>query len=377
MNNKQKIPSRLNALSRSPAKNAKRKEKAQPVPSEIPNVSALYPRTVLKPIKRKDRPIDECLRRHIHGVLNPFQTDSWNPTHETDSMIPSRKVRVYARGNFLTGTDTVGFVAAGPDASDNSVAGGGGILFSSGGLAYGDFTNGSNAQTNSPYTPGSFGTGGNACRVNVCQLRVRNITPMLNRGGTLYSLRTPDESSVTGLSTANAVQNLDPTGLSVRKDTSGQGWQTVTWIPRDRQQCEYNQTRQPVSVVNVAGGRSIGFLAFSPGAAFIQTYEWEYISWVEIIASQNTTAYLVHGATVNEPHPDTLRVHQVVYHLKNKPEVSEAPPSNALTNFIHGAVMDGEKAVDIIARGTDLATRILDGAPKVYATASRVIGMLG
>jgi len=297
-------------------------------------------------------PVDELLNQHTHGILFPFHTDTWNPTHNT-ATYPSRKIKNFARGTFTTGTtDNWGYVAAGPQASSN-----GGTIISSnvgGAVAYNGFANPTTVTTNSPFTNANFSGAANQARNNVCGLRCRNVTPMLNRAGTCYALRSPNDESLTG-AFGGQISNLDMVGCSKRCDTSGSQWNYTYWTPRDDDQYEYGPAATTLSPAGSAINYIIAFVVEAP-AGTPQTYEFEYVCWSEVIINAGSTP-TNHGTTVNDPHIHTGKVQQIVSALHLRPEVSQREPSHYLSNFVTRAVLEGHRIADIINKGCDIASR--------------------
>lgn len=168
---------------------------------------------------------DEELVKHTQGILYPFHTEIWNPTFPEQR--PSRKLRLYARNQTTTssaaGDGGWGYVYISPNiASDASSSF---FAINSPTLAANSFANPiGSLGPNSPYLTGAFGVSALKCRVSSCCLRIRNITPMLNRGGTLYALRSADDGPLPGQDFNITIGELDVTGNSWRCDTSGGKW---------------------------------------------------------------------------------------------------------------------------------------------------------
>jgi len=304
------------------------------------------------------QPIDDALADHVHGSMYPFHTDSWNPTH-VSCTYPSRKYKSFARGTFVTGTtDSWGYVFCEPYASNDSSV----VEFSAGGaFVYDAFGNASTSGTNSPYANATFNSTGNLSRNNACGLRIRNITPMLNRGGTCYALRSASDQRLTG-AFSSIIANLDVTGNSKRCDTSGDRWNYLYWVPRDVDQTEFQPYAYTVAdAVGTQIFANLAFVAQAP-AGTPQTYEWEYVCWSDIITTAASLA--IHGATQNDPHIHTMKAHQVIAALQARPEVSQNEPSHYLSNFVTRAVLEGHRIADIVQKGCDIASRTASVAPE-------------
>jgi len=308
------------------------------------------------------QPIDESLAAHVNGCLYPFHTDYWNPTHNS-STFPSRKLKVTARGQFVTSAgaaaDEWGYVYAAPSLASNDPSGG----FSAGGnTAFDQFANATTFVNNSPYVFADFSVAEYQSRHNVIGLRVRNITPMNDRGGTLFSLRSPSDSNLTGAAFNDLIQRCNVTGDVTRCDTTGSKWNYAYWVPRDIDQTEY----EPFSFcVNPSGGQMTNVICFiAQGPEGIpQTYEFEFVEFGEVISS---AAYFPqHGCTSNDPHIHTLKCQQIIAKLHARPEVNQNEPSHALANFVTSAVLAGHRIADIVERGCDIASRAVNMGPSV------------
>jgi len=313
--------------------------------------SALHSR--VSPASTSDlSPVDENLNAHVHGCLFPFHTDTWAPTH-TSSTYPSRKIKSFARATFKTGAlDGFGYVQASPSCASNatiSVRGSDGVAAT----AYNSFANGTSHGTNSPYIIADFNSTSYLARNNVCGLRCRNITPLMDRGGTLYALRSPNDAPLAG--TFNTlISRGDVTGDSMRCDTTGGKWNYVYWVPRDDDSSEYAPDYRTVGPNLGYLDTVIAFVAEQP-SGIQQTYEFEYVCWSEVIGASGVVP--VQGCTPNDPHIHTQKVHQIVSKLQSRPEVAQNEPSHYLSQFITRAVLEGHRIADIVKKGCDIASR--------------------
>lgn len=313
-------------------------------------------------------PVDESLNSHIHGCLYPFHTDSWNPTHSS-STYPSRKIKCFARATFKTGVlDGYGYVVASPGCASNSTT----TTLASDGLAataYNNFANGTSHGNNSPYVVADFTSTSYLARNNVIGLRCRNITAVLDRGGTLYALRSPNDAPLAG--TFNTlISRLDVTGDAKRCDTSGGKWNYVYWVPRDEQQAEYNNNNGTVGPNNATMTQTIAFVAEQP-SGLQQTYEFEWICWAEVLAAGGSLP--VQGCTQNDSHIHTMKSHQIISQLHARPEVSQNEPSHYLSEFVTRACLEGHRIADIVKKGCDIASRTASYAPEAMRIGKMLI----
>jgi len=331
---------------------------------ESNNHYALTPRGV-------GSPLDKALVRHVHGCLYPFHSQEWEPTHE--SSFASRKLRCYARGSFTTSTnDRWGWVRATPTLATDIAA----LDIGTPGAVAGDSFGGTilTVGANSPYSSSDFTAPNVLGRVNVCGIRVRNITTMLNRGGSLYALKSPADVPFTSANgTFNQIlSNLEVSGHSRRCDTSGSKWSYLYWSTRDSDQNEYRSDSRPIGPNGGTVSLNLAFIAEAPPGA-PQTYEIEYLCWGEVIPCAQTNNS-TQGLTRNQHHPLTSAAHPIIAELHNRVQITENEPNSQVASFVVSCLKAGEETADIVARATDLADRIVSGAPRVMATASRVLG---
>lgn len=318
---------------------------------------------------------DEELVKHTQGILYPFHTEIWNPTFPEQR--PTRKLRLYARGQTTTssaaGDGGWGYVYISPNCANNATSAF--FAVNSPTLAADTFANPVVAsRPNSPYASGDFLASGLKSRISSCCLRVRNITPMLNRGGTLYAMRSPDDEPLpTGFFDVQ-IGELDVTGNSWRCDTSGGKWSYLPWAPRERDQMEFSITSGSVTANNNGAQmqRTLAFVFQAPSLSFPQTYEYEYVMYVEILGGGLVNEQ-IHGATRGESHPDTEKVHQIVSILHTKPAITETEGNNALSGFIVDCVKAGHGVQSIVNAACDVAGRISTVLPQALA-ATRALG---
>jgi len=165
---------------------------------------------------------ESALVKHIHASLYPFHSPPVNPCFPHQQLAVSKKA--FCRGTFTTGNDGYGFIRATGAPSSSIPAGL--IQFSPGGaVAHNSFANGTNVTvTNSEDPYANFGVNLLSCRIISFGLRCRNITSMLNRGGTCYALKDPNDNPIPSAAFNDLIAQLDVSGDSWRCSTSGDGW---------------------------------------------------------------------------------------------------------------------------------------------------------
>lgn len=321
---------------------------------------------------RRTREDDELVK-HTHACLYPFHTGPFNPTFLEQRL--TRKIRGYTRGEFTTSSaDNWGFIYACPSQANNT---------SSLQMATNTLATAANAFANvqgvvAPNTPFAITDFGNLLlksRITCCSLRIRNITPLLDRGGTLYAVRSPDDGSLPAQNFDSIISEYDITGNSWRCDTSGGKWNYLSWAPRDMDQMEFTPNPVPTSDFGLSNmARTMAFIAKAPGSLneFPQTYEWEFVVHGEVLGG-GTVNEQAHGATRGQSHHLTNKVHQVIAELHTKPPVALNEGNSVLAPFIVDAVKAGHAVADIVNVGCDIAQRAATILPSFLAT-TRALG---
>jgi len=321
-----------------------------------------------RPQRKRRSPKDQALVKHVHAILHPFHADEWVPCTPTDNF-PSRKIRAYARGTFVTSTvDNWGFLLANPSLANND---GGFTRLTNGALAgIGIGTNGAAFTTNSPFAGADFSAAALRCRIHTCGIRVRNITNIQNRAGTLFSVKSPSDGQLSGMDASVIIGLLEPTGNAVRCDTSGNSWQTVCWVANDSDSTTYNAAATPNSNATLMS-QNMAFVAQSP-VGVQQTYEWEYICHGEVIDNANGSR-IGTTATFNEPHLRALECAQIVQRLHQKPEFQQNFPNPEVANYIVDAVNAGEAMATVVADACTLAQKIAPIAESWFSAIGSIL----
>jgi len=238
----------------------------------------------------------------VRVLQNPFSGDT--ACVPTISAVPSMKNTARAFFNMVTGTTGTGAVVIAPfsccfndtisatptsptvAAIATTAAYSGSTIpnYTSSGVAIGS-TNSMFATTQSESAV--------EVRLVACGLRVRNVTPLLNRGGSIIGVETPAHDDITN-QTFGQVNAYDQSGLG---DASG-NWNAVTWHPiRQSEYDFFNGAFIGSNNTEVATNRHcLAFVATAPPST-PQTYE------VEIYVVFETVGDACHGLTPSESDP--------------------------------------------------------------------------
>jgi len=322
----------------------------------------------VKPKRRQRTSKDQALVEHVHGILYPFHTDSFIPCF-LQSNQPSRKLRVFARGTFVTCTaDNYGFVVSGPTlASNPSVSNN--VCSTAAQAAAQSMTNGTAFTTNSPIAVSSFAAGNARGRCISCGIRVRNITPLQNRGGLLLGLTSQSGNTLISSDIPTTAARLESVGKLQRGDVSG-GWNYLYWTSIEDDQMLFVPTDHPVGSngnVNIQG--NLAWAATAP-AGVAQTYEWEYVCHGDYVeASSGSTIGTT--ATYNEPHRDVHECHAIVNRLHEKREICQSP-NPTLANVIVDSIGAGKKIVETLS---DCLSVVADNAGAIAGAAASVLAL--
>lgn len=300
---------------------------------------------------RRGMSADQALVRHAHALLFPFQTDEWNPT--LDTPIPSQKIRCFSRTQVTTSNnDGWGWVSATPNIAQDTMC----MQVYSGAGAANSFGSGSLRLNNSRFTANDFNGGSFYGRISCCAIRVRNITPLDTRGGTLHLLRSPVDLPLTG-PFDDLISQLEPIGYSREGDAISSDWQTMVWIPRDPDQTQYRASPYAPQFVigsNVTDAMAMVFKA--PSNNLSQTYEIEYVCWGEVIDS-NAASTALHHTSRNQMHHLSPTVTHVISGVINTDEHVAAKPHRDLARYVVQAVKFGQDARDVIMNAGDMLRR--------------------
>lgn len=325
-----------------------------------------------KPSRRNRNPEDAALVNHVHASIYPFHSQPVNSCYPHQP--PSRKLKTFSRGTFATDTlanSGWGYVYTCPCAASNPTTSQMGQSQSIA-TTNDQFTSPFAITTNSPYVTADFGAASLTSRFVSCGLRVRNITPMLDRGGTLYALKSPNDYLLPGATFNSLIADLDVTGNCWRCDTSGGKWSYLAWCPGDRDQMEFTNNSVAFDQTNsTLMARTLAFVAQStPG--IVQTYEWEIVEHFEVNA-QGSSGDLLHSNTRGLSHPHVEKANQIVNDLHRRPQIMENESSSALSSFIADVVTSGNDVKSIVDCACDIASKTAAVLPKVYA-ATRALG---
>jgi len=326
-----------------------------------------------KPRRANRTAEDEALVNHVHASIYPFHSQPVNTCFPHQP--PSRKLKTFARGTFSTDTlsgSGWGWVGIAPCASNNPPSGK--CAFTNSVAVTNDAFGGAVAfsNINSPFASSEYNAAGIQSRHLSCGLRVRNITPMLSRAGTLYALKSPNDTNLTALGFNSLIADLDVTGNAWRCDTSGGKWSYLAWCPTDRDQMEFYTSDSPLSQdgSNIMN-RNLAFVAQAPSTA-VQTYEFECVFHFEVVGVASTGDVL-HSLTRGQSHPRVEKVNSIVNDLHRRPQIMENESSSALSSFISDISATGNDIKSIVDASCDIASKTAAILPQVYA-ATRALG---
>jgi len=238
--------------------------------------------------------LSQCARDYLNVLNNPFSGNVACVPMEFN--FPTLKQNFRAAGTFFTGTAGTGFVMLNPylgvfqDPVPNATNAINSSLATFASLAFQSYpTLGvSTAITTSPYT--SALTQEQATfRLVGAGVRCRNVTPLLNRGGSLVGIETMNHDTLVGQTLAACMLE----DSAERCNTNSAGWNTVVYHPQEPSELSFVSG-------TTAGTSFLGFIAQSAsqdGALPAQVYEWECVICVEMKGAQ------IHGLTPSYSDP--------------------------------------------------------------------------
>jgi hypothetical protein len=230
-----------------------------------------------------------CAIEYLKVLEDPFSGSvSCVPTLQSQ---PSGKYSVFARGTATSsGTTGFGYIIAsssygavsnvGAVAYTTPLYGSDGSITPNGGGGLGVAQAYTNSQfvsqlsiTQAQYRTVGFG------------LRVRNTTPVMFRGGTLWGLESPDHSDLFGGTiTPNGTTQLTTTEYLPAESSE---WSSVVWHPITNSDYGYSQVVQAISGSPTVGG-NLAFFFLAPqisGSPASQSYEFEIFGSYEYVGS--------------------------------------------------------------------------------------------
>lgn len=260
----------------------------KPAPAPRPN----QPRVNQRPSNQRVKPtvhLSQCATDYARCIINPFTGPIACipdfPVHM------SRKAKVFARGNFSTGTTGFGFITHTPAqmAARDQTAG----FFSTN--AYTGTTVECSASTtgvsyyrsNSEYTNSMFVPAQRQdqldYRVVASGLRIKYTGTELNRGGLAYVLQEPTHDSLQGVSISTLGQQVE-----MKQMTIGREWLNVLYRPVKTRETEYTNRGTTSGVQSDMDDafyyNTLNFMAIlvqAPSAAVEASYAFEAYTVLE------------------------------------------------------------------------------------------------
>lgn len=227
---------------------------------------------------RKVLVLSPCARDYARSLVNPFE----GPT----ACIPnfpacmSRKVRVFSKGVFSTGTSGFGFILVDPLLA--AINDQGSLWYSLSNYAGTTITDTvvvgtQTASSNSDYPIATIGPASTQVQVRVVSsgIRIRYIGTELNRGGQIVGLSEPTHDSLTNRSFVD----LSGQERSRLIPVLDRNWVTLTYFPVQPAESEFSSDVVPASRPCPAK-----FMAFAVNAASSGTplsYEYEFFTNLE------------------------------------------------------------------------------------------------
>jgi hypothetical protein len=230
-----------------------------------------------------------CAIDYLKVLEDPFSGSvSCVPTLQSQ---PSGKYSVFARGTATSSTTTgFGYIIASPSYGAVSNVGVAsytlpGYLSDGSAIPSGGTTTGvAQAFTNSQFVTQLSITQAQY-RVVGFGLRVRNTTPVMFRGGTLWGLESPDHSDLYGGTiTPNNTTQFTTTEYLPAESSE---WSSVVWHPITNSDYGYSQVIQ-VAPGAITSGGNLAFFFLAPqisGSPASQTYEFEIFGSYEYVGS--------------------------------------------------------------------------------------------
>jgi hypothetical protein len=230
--------------------------------------------------------LSRCAAEYATALADPAGVDEACLPVSTLAM--TRKVKVWAKGSGSTGTSTYGFALASPFSAIDKAQD---TVYASNSSYTG--TTMSNvpgstieyAISNSPFGTANFvgptDGGGLQARLVCCELRIRNTTPLLNRGGSAALLVHPDHLSLNGLSYTDLLSYNSVVHVGFASDK----WLSVKWngVANPAEEGFYNgeTDRGFMSLANTPP-----CMAAMVNASTLQTFDYEFYAHFELVGRE-------------------------------------------------------------------------------------------
>jgi hypothetical protein len=301
--------------------------------------------------------ISDCSRDYARALTNPFTGPlACVPISPT---VLSRKLRVFAKGEFRTGTLGVGFIVADPYASAaNTISSVNSSIATYTGLTIGNLgaVGTVGTSSNSDYADASFGNGASKAQYRVVSagLRVRYIGTNLNMGGTIIAFVDPTSTTIVGRAAADLRAEITSRRLPVNRE-----WSTILWRPVLISDYSFS-TSLPSSGFIAGTWGNMGFLIESPDPSLSMLYEYEFSAVLEIngrdIRGQTVTKSDVVGQTAIAS--VSLTANSFIPHQMGSTTSSE--------NFLDKVANEIHTANSYVASGGKVLSELAMGGKLVY-----------
>jgi predicted enzyme related to lactoylglutathione lyase len=301
--------------------------------------------------------ISDCARDYARALTNPFTGPlACVPISPT---VLSRKLRVFSKGEFRTGTSGVGFIVADPSSAiANDITTVNYSLANYAGTIIGGFFDVGVVltRTNSDYINTAFGTGASKAQYRVVSagLRVRYIGTNLNMGGTIIAFVDPTSSSIVGRSASDLRAEMTSRRLPVNRE-----WSTILWRPVLINDYSFT-TNAPSTAAGSGVWGPMGFLIESPDSTISMLYEYEFSVVLEVngrdIRGQTVTKSDVVGQTAIAS--VSLTANSFIPHQMNATISSE--------NFLDRVANEIHTANSYVASGGKVLAELATGGKLIY-----------
>ncbi len=201
--------------------------------------------------------------------------------------IPTRRVRVFSRGSFVTGTSGIGFIVATPEfaiAKNANSAYMTTSTFAGNSITLDNTVAGvSTSVTNSDYTAAAFSADADGAQFRVVGsgLRVRYSGTELNRGGQIFALQEPTHDSLDGETITDFMAQVAARKFSMKSSE----WTTICYRTVEGTG-SFSSTAPPTGGTQPKGtypkANYLGFLVQAPAAATSISLEYEFYTVFEL-----------------------------------------------------------------------------------------------
>lgn len=219
-----------------------------------------------------------CAKEYASSLANPFGDGPDGACIPDAPALMTRRLKVWNKGTFTTSTAAastgVGFIGINPGAGIANDANCVTVNDPAGLAPNFDFTTAGNFVprfSNSDYVTADIAPDDITYRTVSAGVRIRNVSPEIDRGGVVVGLHEPEHVCLHGMDIAF----VDGYQESGRIAKSTDEWTVLTYRPVETDDLDWSGALAPGPGAGVFNSYFMGFIVQAPSLARVQIYEYE------------------------------------------------------------------------------------------------------